>query len=135
MGYRFNPPPNWPPLPSADWTPPPGWAPHPSWGPAPQGWSLWVEDPAYAGVPTFVPPAAPGPSPALVARARGVAIRNAVLGAVIMLVGLTVSVWSYAAAGEGGHFVVAWGAVVFGGWRFLRGLYQLSNPARMLANG
>lgn len=38
---RFNPPPNWPPLPTG-WTPPPGWRPEPAWGPAPYGWPLWV---------------------------------------------------------------------------------------------
>lgn len=43
MGYRFNPPPGWPPAPS-DFTPPPGWQPDPSWPPVPPGWQLWVED-------------------------------------------------------------------------------------------
>lgn len=40
---RFNPPPNWPPVPPG-WTPPPGWQPDQSWPPPPQGWQLWVPD-------------------------------------------------------------------------------------------
>jgi hypothetical protein len=40
---RFNPPPNWPPVPLG-WTPPPGWQPDPSWPPPPPGWPLWVND-------------------------------------------------------------------------------------------
>lgn len=44
MPTRFNPPPNWPQLPSRDWTPPPGWRPDPAWGPLPPGWKLWVDD-------------------------------------------------------------------------------------------
>src|SRR5665647_1761947 len=43
MGYRFNPPPGWPPLPSAEWVPPSGWKPSRAWGPAPDGWNFWVE--------------------------------------------------------------------------------------------
>lgn len=38
---RFNPPPNWPPVPPG-WTPPAGWQPDPSWPPPPAGWPLWV---------------------------------------------------------------------------------------------
>lgn len=39
---RFNPPPNWPPVPPG-WTPPAGWQPDPSWPPPPPGWPLWVQ--------------------------------------------------------------------------------------------
>lgn len=42
---RFNPPPNWPPVPPG-WTPPPGWFPDPSWPPPPPGWQLWITDDA-----------------------------------------------------------------------------------------
>lgn len=40
---RFNPPPNWPPVPPG-WTPPAGWQPDPSWPPPPEGWPLWLPD-------------------------------------------------------------------------------------------
>jgi hypothetical protein len=46
---RFNPPPNWPPLPPG-WTPPTGWTPHPSWPPPPDGWQLWIVDSGVAGI-------------------------------------------------------------------------------------
>ncbi|MDF0528936.1 hypothetical protein P0W64_22070 [Tsukamurella sp. 8F] len=38
---RFNPPPNWPPVPKG-WRPEPGWQPDPSWPDPPAGWQLWV---------------------------------------------------------------------------------------------
>ncbi|MBJ7466387.1 MAG: hypothetical protein JHD38_22305 [Mycolicibacterium sp.] len=45
---RFNPPPNWPPVPPG-WTPPAGWQPDPSWPPPPQGWPLWVPERTSGG--------------------------------------------------------------------------------------
>jgi len=43
MSARFNPPPGWPPPPSADWIPPPGWLPDPAWPAIPDGWKLVVD--------------------------------------------------------------------------------------------
>jgi hypothetical protein len=43
VGFRFNPPPGWPPVPEG-FVPPPGWQPDPSWPPPPPGWQLWVSD-------------------------------------------------------------------------------------------
>jgi hypothetical protein len=31
----------------------------------------------------------------------------------------------YQAASQGGHYVIAWGAVLFGAIQFLRGLFQV----------
>lgn len=45
-GFRFVPPPGWPP-PEPGWVPPPGWQPPPTWPPAPPGWEFWV--PATTG--------------------------------------------------------------------------------------
>lgn len=45
---RFNPPPNWPTVPSG-WVPPAGWEPDPRWGPAPAEWPLWVGDEVKPG--------------------------------------------------------------------------------------
>ena len=59
MGYRFNPPPNWP-AQRPDWTPPPGWVPDPSWPPPPPGWTLWLPDNDTA---TSSPAAPNQPSP------------------------------------------------------------------------
>lgn len=43
MAYRFNPPPQWPPVPEG-WQPPPNWQPDPAWGSAPADWNYWVEE-------------------------------------------------------------------------------------------
>ncbi|MFJ1759021.1 DUF4041 domain-containing protein [Amycolatopsis sp. NPDC088138] len=55
MGYRFNPPPNWPTVP-AGWTPPPGWQPPSDWPAPPQFWQLWTIEPDPQ------PPAASAPA-------------------------------------------------------------------------
>jgi hypothetical protein len=47
MGYRFNPPPNWP-APPPGWVPPPIWRPSPEWPAPPPGWQLWIDDMAPA---------------------------------------------------------------------------------------
>lgn len=47
MGYRFNPPPNWP-APPPGWVPRPGWRPLPEWPAPPRGWQLWIDDTASA---------------------------------------------------------------------------------------
>src|SRR5690242_15759456 len=60
MGYRFNPPPNWPEL-AAGWTPPPGWQPPDTWPAPPPSWQLWLTDPAQ---PVENPSAQPVAGPA-----------------------------------------------------------------------
>lgn len=40
-GYRFNPPPGWPPFPEG-WRPSAGWKPDRSWPAPPPGWEFWV---------------------------------------------------------------------------------------------
>jgi hypothetical protein len=52
MGYRFNPPPNWP-APPPGWVPAPGWRPSPEWSAPPPGWQLWIDDTASASSPAF----------------------------------------------------------------------------------
>lgn len=50
------------------------------------------------------------------------------VGGVICLVGIVITVGSFLAAGEGGgRYVIAWGAIIFGGIQFFRGLAQRSN--------
>lgn len=47
-----------------------------------------------------------------------------IVGAVICGIGLVVTIGSYASAAVGGgRYVLAWGAIVFGGLRFFRGLF------------
>lgn len=63
MGYRFNPPPGWPPVPEG-WTPPQGWRPDPSWPTAPDGWPYWVPD-TPTGAGAFAPVRSRSGSPAV----------------------------------------------------------------------
>ena len=64
-------------------------------------------------------------------RARSEAIRSAggrnmLFGALWCIGGTVVTVATLAASSEGGTYVVAWGAILFGGIQFLRGLFQLA---------
>jgi hypothetical protein len=47
------------------------------------------------------------------------------VGALICIVGVVITVGSYMAAGNGGGYVVAWGAIVFGAIRFFKGLAEM----------
>ena len=42
--------------------------------------------------------------------------------------GVIITWGTYSAANPGDRFLVAWGAIVFGGYRFMRGLYYLADP-------
>jgi hypothetical protein len=55
MAERFNPPPDWPPVPRG-WKPPRTWRPDPAWPSPPDGWSLWLDDDANAGKPAAAQP-------------------------------------------------------------------------------
>ena len=49
-----------------------------------------------------------------------------IIGALICIVGIVVTAVTYSAATGGGRYVVAWGAIIFGGFRFIRGLVALN---------
>jgi len=52
--------------------------------------------------------------------------RNMIVGAVWCIVGIGITAATYGAASRrGGTYVVAWGAIIFGGFQFLKGLFQL----------
>ncbi|ADB18859.1 hypothetical protein Psta_4211 [Pirellula staleyi DSM 6068] len=51
--------------------------------------------------------------------------RDAIWGAVWCFGGLAVTAFSYMAAQGGGRYVLAWGAVIFGGIQMMRGLYNV----------
>lgn len=53
--------------------------------------------------------------------------RNMAIGGFVCIVGLIVTLGSMAAASGGGRFVIAWGAVIFGGIQFLRGMSQANS--------
>lgn len=50
--------------------------------------------------------------------------QNMIYGALWCIGGTVVTVVTYQAAAAGGRYVVAWGAIAFGGFQFLRGLIQ-----------
>lgn len=50
--------------------------------------------------------------------------RNMLIGGVICLIGLAVTAVSFMAAQGGGGFILAWGAILFGGIQFFRGVAQ-----------
>jgi hypothetical protein len=56
---------------------------------------------------------------------RQAALKQMAIGAVICIIGLVVTFGTYSAAAsssKGGSYVVAWGAIIFGGLRFFRAL-------------
>jgi len=55
--------------------------------------------------------------------------KNMGFGALWCIGGLVVTAATYSAASNGGHYVVAWGAVVFGAIQFLQGLFQYSSSS------
>ena len=60
---------------------------------------------------------------------RVAARRHMIMGAVVCVIGIVITAWSYAAAeeGGGGSYVVAWGALVFGAIQCFRGFIQASD--------
>jgi hypothetical protein len=52
---------------------------------------------------------------------RNAGTRQMVVGAVIAGIGLVVTIGTFMAASDGGTYIVAWGAVLVGGWRFVQG--------------
>lgn len=50
--------------------------------------------------------------------------KNMLYGALWGVGGLLVTLLTYCAASNGGTYVVAWGAVIFGAIQFFKGLYQ-----------
>ena len=59
---------------------------------------------------------------------RKVALKDMAIGAGFCLVGLMITIATYAAATSGrgsGSYIVAWGAIIFGALQFFRGLARL----------
>ncbi len=57
---------------------------------------------------------------------RDAAKKNMIYGALWCIGGIAVTAATYDAASGGGSYVVAWGAILFGGIQFVRGLAQSS---------
>lgn len=68
---------------------------------------------------------AAGPSGAMRDIAMHVARKNMLVGGIWLVLGIVVTAGTYAAASNGGGtYVVTWGAIVFGGIQFLKGVFQ-----------
>lgn len=50
--------------------------------------------------------------------------KNMMFGALWCIGGIVVTALTYSAASEGGSYVVAWGAIIFGAVQFFRGMFQ-----------
>ncbi len=57
---------------------------------------------------------------------RKAGVRNLIIGGLWCAGGTLVTVLTLSAASGGGTYVVAWGAILFGGIQMLRGLYQIA---------
>lgn len=58
---------------------------------------------------------------------KGEAGRNIVVGGLWCVGGIVVTALTYSASSGGGRYVVAWGAILFGGIQLIRGLIQLGS--------
>jgi hypothetical protein len=73
----------------------------------------------------------PFKDPGLNSPGRAAANRNMLVGGLWCVGGIVVSVATYSAASSGGgSYVVAWGAIIFGGIQFFRGLLARQDDGR-----
>ena len=52
-------------------------------------------------------------------------MKNMLIGGLVCIIGTVITVVTFANAEDGSSYVVAWGAIVFGGLQFLFGLFSL----------
>jgi hypothetical protein len=105
--------------------------PQPDYGPAVPQFSRDPQSAASSATSSYRPmsgSAAPQQMPyptQTQAQAPNSGMRNILVGFGVCLVGTIITVATYNASGPGGTFVVAWGAIVFGGIQGIRGIVQL----------
>jgi hypothetical protein len=68
----------------------------------------------------------------LIEEARKVAIKKICIGAAWAIGGGIVTAATYSAASDGGTYMIFWGAIIFGIWDILKGLYWLANPKSLV---
>jgi ribosomal protein S27E len=73
--------------------------------------------------------AVPAPIPDKKAAGQSQGPKNLLSGALWCIGGIVVTIATYAAAEPGGTFIIAWGAILFGGLQFLEGLCQTARDA------
>ncbi len=69
---------------------------------------------------------------ALLIIAKKAARQAALKGLVYLVIGTAITVGGYLASSNGGHYLIAWGAILFGGYSFIRGLHYYFNPNLLL---
>lgn len=55
--------------------------------------------------------------------------KNIIAGLVWMIVGISVTVFTYNKASGGGKYIIAWGAILFGFIQFMKGLFGRATPS------
>jgi hypothetical protein len=83
---------------------------------------FWIKVRTAEGVEGFIPQGSRMEDPRRAAAVAAVARRNMWVGGAWCARGIAVTAYTYSAASGSGTYVVAWGAIVFGGWQFLKGL-------------
>jgi hypothetical protein len=86
--------------------------------------------PATANPANLTPASRPqtGGIPASAPSSRNAALHNIVVGGIWFVGGILVTAATYSAVKDsGGTYIVAWGAILFGGLQFLKGLCQLGD--------
>lgn len=78
--------------------------------------------PQYGQPPYAAPWAGTGATaPDHSAAARAAGLKQMLIGGIVAFVGILISILTYAAASDGGHYVVAYGPAIFGVIAFVRG--------------
>lgn len=55
-------------------------------------------------------------------------------GGIIFAAGFIITFWTYSSALNGGTYVVAWGAIIFGAIRFFRGMSNTEKYKAVISN-
>lgn len=55
-------------------------------------------------------------------------------GGLAFIVGLIITIWTYSSAANGGTYVIAWGAIIFGAYRFIEGISNKGKYEAIIEN-
>ena len=88
----------------------------------------WIAVCGPSGKKGFIPRDTPMEDAAQAARGAARAKRNMIVGGAWCGGGIAVTAITYMNASGGGTYVVTWGAIIFGGYQFLKGLLAYMNP-------
>jgi hypothetical protein len=109
-------------------------APPPGFGPAPYGQGPYGPGPGYPGMGYPMMGMRRGMRPMGGAYLRRRAMSTTVIGAVILVIGIVITVGAYGATSSsatGGTYYVPWGLIVIGGLWIIRGLMMFGRSTRL----